>query len=161
MAGLISDFGIDLNEVEVKDYDSPSDDIYKFVLGDVRIQEGTQKKPNSKWVIFKYLLGDNGLSYSEWFSLPNDPVNPTDAELTKLSFYKKRILSLGVSAEDINDVTSDELVGTNGTLELRTTKGKDGNAYQNIYRLSVDGGNEAPAAKKAAKPATAVDNPFA
>lgn len=160
MAGLIADFGIDMNEVEVKDYDTPTDDIYKFVLGDVRIQEGTQKKPNSKWVIFKYLLGDNGSNYSEWFSLPNDPTSPTDAELTKLSFYKKRLLSLGVAPESINDVTADELIGTNGTLELRTTKGKDGNAYQNIYRLSVDGGDAAPK-KAAAKPATAVDNPFA
>jgi hypothetical protein len=126
----------------------------------VYIQEGSKKQPEKRWIIFKYLLGEDGTTFSELFGLPTDPSNPTPAEVQRLGFYKQRLLSLGVAPEDVNGVSSDDLVGTTGTLELRTTKGKDGNEYQNIRNFKVSG-SDAPAKPVAAKPATAVDNPFA
>ena len=159
MAGLIEEFGIDLSNVEAPEYGAPADDIYEFTLASVSIQNGSKKNPDKSWIIFKYLLGDSGQSYSELFSLPADASNPTDAEINRLGYYKQRLVSLGVAPEDVNTVTEDELVGTTGTLELRTTKGRDGKDYQNIRNFKVASAEaKAPATKKAA---TAVDNPFA
>lgn len=161
MAGLLEEYDIDLSNVETPEYGAPADDIYEFTLGDVYIQEGSKKNPAAKWVIFKYLLGDSGQVYQEWFGLPVDATNPTDNEMTKLGYYKNRLTSLGVAPEEINTVTADELRGTTGTFELRTIKGKDGNEYQNIRNFKTSGVADAPAAPAAKKPATAVDNPFA
>ena len=161
MAGLLEEYDIDMSNVDTPEFTGPKDDIYEFVLGDVTLQEGSKKNPNGKWVVFKYLLGDTGLTYQEWFGLPNDPTNPTDNEITKLGFYKSRFLSLGVSADEINTVSADDLRGTTGTLELRTVKGRDGNEYQNIRNFKVTGNEETSAKPAAKKPATAVDNPFA
>jgi len=162
MSGLIADYGIDLSNVSSPEFnEKPADDIYEFTLGDVFIQEGSKNHPEKSWVIFKYLLGDNGQEYSELFSLPQDATAPTAQEIQRLGFYKQRLVSLGVSPDAVNDVTADDLIGTRGTLELRTTLGKDKKEYQNIRNFKVAGGNEAPVAKVAtAKPATAVDNPF-
>lgn len=161
MAGLLEEYEIDMTQVETPEYNSkPADDIYEFTLGDVYIQEGSKKQPEKRWIIFKYLLGEDGTQFSELFGLPLDPSNPTPAEVQRLGFYKQRLTSLGVSAENLNTVTADELVGTTGTLELRTTKGKDGNEYQNIRNFKV-AGSASPAKPAVAKAATAVDNPFA
>lgn len=160
--GLLDEYEIDMTQVETPEYNNnPADDIYEFTLGDVYIQEGSKKQPEKRWIIFKYLLGDDGISYSELFGLPLDPSNPTPAEVTRLGFYKQRLAALGVAPEDMNSVTSDELVGTTGTLELRTTKGKDGNEYQNIRNFKVAGGEAKAAPVAAKKPATVPDNPFA
>lgn len=157
--GLLAEYDIDLSNVDAPEYGKPADDIYEFTLGDVYVQEGSKKNPNAKWVIFKYILGDSGMPYQEWFALPQDPHNPTDSEVTKLGFYKQRLAALGVAPDEMNTITSDDLIGTTGTFELRTTKGKDGNEYQNIRSFKVNSAETSAPAKK--KPATAVDNPFA
>ena len=159
MAGLIADYNIDMTEVKAPEFNAPADDIYEFELADVSIKEGSKKQPDASWIIFKYLLGDGPQTYSQLYGLPRDPANPTDKEIQTLGYYKQHLLSLGVAEENINTVSADELVGTRGTFELRTTKGRDGNSYQNIRNLKVAGGTEKAAAK--AKPATVVDNPFA
>ena len=102
------------------------------------------------------------MKFSELFELPVDPRNPTDKEVTRLGYYKQRLLSLGVAPEDVNTVTADELVGTRGTFELRTKQGRDGNEYQNIVPSTFKThGVDGIAAPKKDKPATAVSNPFA
>jgi hypothetical protein len=159
--GLLDEYQIDMTEVEEpKGYGKPADDIYEFTLMDVYIQEGSKKQPEKRWIIFKYALGDSGEPYSELFGLPDDASNPTPKEVERLGYYKARLASLGVSPEDMNTITSDELVGTTGTFELRTVRGKDGQEYQNIRNFKVSGAAtpSKPATKKAA---TAVDNPFA
>lgn len=165
MAGLITEFNIDLDSVDVPEggYARPNDDIYEWELGNVSLKQGSKTDPNRSWIIFEYILGDEGLKFSELFELPKDPRNPTDKEVTRLGYYKQRLLSLGVAPEDVNTVTADQLVGTRGTFELRTKQGRDGNDYQNIVPSTfkthgVDGIAE-PKAKE--KPATAVANPFA
>ncbi len=160
--GLLDEYEIDMTQVETPEYaDNPADDIYEFTLGDVYLQEGSKNFPEKRWIIFKYLLGDNGLSKSELFGLPLDPSNPTPDEVKRLGFYKQRLASLGVAPEDMNTVTADELIGTTGTLELRTTVGKDKKEYQNIRSFKVAGGEAKPAPVAAKKPATVPDNPFA
>lgn len=158
MAGLIEEFDIDLTQIDAPEYGKPADDIYEFVLGDVHLQEGSKNHPDKKWIVFKYMLGDTGQSFSELFALPADASNPTSAEIQRLGFYKQRLVTLGVEPDAVNSVGADDLIGAAGTLELRTVKGKDGKEYQNIRNLKMAGA--AKAAPKA-KPATAVDNPFA
>lgn len=160
MAGLIEEFNIDLTNVEAPEYGKPADDIYEWTLGDVFLQEGSKNYPDKKWIVFKYLLGDTGRDFSELFALPEDAANPTSSEVQRLGFYKQRLVSLGVDPNDVNTVGADDLIGATGTFELRTTKANNGKEYQNIRSFKANLGK--PAAKTAAaKPATAVSNPFA
>lgn len=163
---LISEFNIDLNEVDVPEggYAKPKDDIYEWELGNVSVKNGSKTDSTRSWIIFDYILGDEGLKFSELFELPKDPRNPSDKEIQRLGFYKQRLLSLGVAPENVNNITADELVGARGTFELRTKPGKDGKEYQNIVGSTfktngVDG--IAPAPKAAPAASTAPANPFA
>jgi hypothetical protein len=165
MTGLLSEFNIDISDLDAptSGYDRPKDDIYEWELGNVSLKQGSKTDPTRSWIIFDYILGDEGLKFSELFELPKDPRNPTDKEVTRLGYYKQRLLSLGVAPEDVNTVTADQLVGSRGTFELRTKPGKDGNEYQNIvgstFKTHGVDGIAAPAKKE--KAATAVSNPFA
>jgi len=165
MAGLIAEFGIDLDNVEVTEggYEKPKDDIYEWELGNVSLKQGSKANPNRSWIIFEYILGDTGMKFSELFELPVDASNPTDKEINRLGYYKQRLLSLGVSAEDVNTIGADDLIGTRGTFELRTKKGNDGKDYQNIVgsTFKAAGAGKAAASAPKEKPATAVSNPFA
>lgn len=163
MAGLLEEFGIDISNVQEPEFaGNPPDDIYEWTLGDVSLKVGSKNNPEKSWIIFKYLLGDTGNDFSELFSLPEDSSNPTAQELTRLGFYKQRLTALGVAPEQVNTVSADDLVGTRGTFELRTTTGKDGKQYQNIRSFKVADADETKAPTKAkARPATAVENPFA
>lgn len=161
MAGLIEEFNIDLSNVDEPDaFAPPADDIYEWVLGDVSIKNGSKTNPDKSWIIFKYLLGDTGKSFSELFSLPLDPTRPTDKEIERLGYYKQRLLSLGVAPENINTITAEDLVGATGTFELRTVKGKDNKEYQNIRNFKPNLGDVAKTPAAAKKPATVPDNPF-
>lgn len=175
--GLLDEYGLDLDEVVVPSYDI-KDDTYDFVVGDIYIRKGTENKPDDAWVCIDFIVGDEGKTKTEWFSLPKDASAPTDKELQKLGYYKQRILSLGVDEADVNTFESSDIIGVTGTLVLLTKNG-----YQNIRSLQIDDSGEnqfaeaeteevapkaaakakAPAAKAAVKPkaATVVDNPFA
>lgn len=173
MTGLLDEYAgkgvLDLDDVPDGPNYEIADDWYDFEIGDVFLKEGTDNKPDDSWIIVEYLLGDEGKKKSEWFALPKDPDNPTDAEKTKLSFWKQRLDSLGVAPEDRNKVGRGELVGLTGTLQLKSTKSKkDGKMYQNIYNVRVaevettEEPEEAPRASRRAAPAKAgaVQNPF-
>lgn len=156
MAGLLEEFGIDLDEVpDAPSYEIP-DDEYDFVVGDVYKREGTDSKPDAVWIIFQFNLGDSGAQKNEWFEMPRDWSDIQPKELTKLGFYKQRLLSLGVAPEDLNNAGADNLVGLSGTLTLLTKTSKGG-TYQNIYNLKVAETEEVPAApvKAVRKPAVA------
>lgn len=158
--GLLDDYGIDLDGVEAPNYDI-ADDIYEFVVGNVYIQAGTDKHPDKSWICIEFLLGESGKSKIEWFQLPADASDHTDDELTKLGYYKQRLLSLGVDEADVNSVGADDLVGITGTLQVFTKGG-----WQNIKNVKVEEAEEeeAPVAaapktvrKPAAKPAAAAE----
>jgi hypothetical protein len=186
--GLLDDYGVDLTEVSAGASWDIDDGVYEFELGEVFVQSGTDKYPDRQWLVFEYLLGDEGKKKSEWFQIPEDANDMSAREEQALSFLKTRLLTLGVPEEQTSTVGRDELIGITGTLQLKTTKGKDGNDYQNIRNLRVaapEGDNAfepeekeevkekptakakaaprtakaAPAVKEKAAP-TAVDNPF-
>lgn len=164
MSGLLAEFNIDISDVEIKDgFEKPKDDIYEWELGNVSLKQGSKTDATRSWIIFDYILGDEGLKFSELFELPKDPRNPTDKEVNRLGYYKQRLLSLGVAPEDVNTVTADQLIGSRGTFELRTKQGRDGNDYQNIvastFKTHGVDGIAKPTSKE--KAATAVSNPFA
>lgn len=172
MTGLLDEYAgkgvLDLDDVPDGPNYEVDDDWYDFEIGDVFLKEGTENKPDDSWLVIEYLLGDEGKKKSEWFALPKVPEDPTDAEKTKLSFWKTRLTSLGIAREDQNKVGRGDLVGLTGTLQVKTTKSKkDGKMYQNIYNVRVaeveEEVEEAPAkAPRRAAPAKAgaVQNPF-
>jgi hypothetical protein len=171
MTGIFEEYDLNIEFEEVPDAPSydVEDGIYAFEIGDHFIKEWEKGGVAQKSVIFEFLLGDEGKKYSEWFTLPLDPDNITSGEITKLSYLKKRYISLGVAPQDMNSVTREDLLGLTGTLKLKHDKtGK----WQNIFEFAVDGvGDEpaaeaAPVAAPAARPAraatqrTAAPNPF-
>jgi hypothetical protein len=110
------------------------------------------------------MVGDDGKKQSELFELPADPENLTDRERQKLGYYVQRMLDLGVSRDEVNDVDRDDLIGVRGTLQLYSQAGKGKNAgrmFQNIKNVKASKASEAPqpAQKKARQ--TAASNPFA
>lgn len=173
--GLLDEYGVDLTEIQAPSYEIP-DDTYEFVVSDIYVRKGSEKKPDMSWVNIEYQVGSEGKTYTEWFTLPENASAPTEDELKKLGWYKQRILSLGIPEDKINSFSREEVVGTQGVLTLRTKNG-----WQNIKSLRVENlpdtqeeapapAKKAPAAKsEAAKPATSkpavaatsVNNPFA
>lgn len=177
--GLLDAYGIDTDNLEVPSYDI-EDGWYRFVIGDCYIKDGSTNNPDLSWLIIDYQLEDEDGNpkgkTSDLFQLPEDPENPTEAEMKKMGWYVARMLNLGFKRDEINSVEREDLIGLTGTLQLATRKGKGknaGNEYQNIVKLTGDPMEEsaapeapAPAAKKAparkpAATATAPKNPFA
>lgn len=134
--GLLDEYQIDLTEIEAPSFDVP-DDIYEFVVGDFFLQKGTEKWPNRTWIIIQYNLGTQGKNKREWFELPEDASDLTEAEVNKLGYYKARLIDLGIAPEDTNSVGPDDLVGLSGTLQVFTRNG-----YQNVKNVKASEGSE-------------------
>lgn len=159
MTGLLADYGIDTDDVEVPDFEI-DDGIYYFVIGDVFIQHGTKADPDGPdSVVISYRLttdeddDSDGKEKREYFNLPEDPENPDDDEKKKLGWYVKRLLDLGFERSEINNVGRDDLIGLTGTMQLVHVAGKGANkgkTFQNIRSLKVD--EEVPAAPVAGTP---------
>lgn len=145
--GLLGEYGIDLDEVEVPNFNIP-DDIYEFEITDVYIKNGTSKDPEQVSLVITFSLGDEGKSKDEWFRLPKDASAPTEKELQSLGFYKRRIMDLGFDESEINSVSREDLIGITGTLQVFT---KDG--YQNIKNVKVVEAGELEEAPEAEAPA--------
>jgi hypothetical protein len=163
--GLLDDFGIDTNDIEVPSFEI-QDGIYEFEIGDVFVKNGSQNYPDRSWVIIEYILGDTGQKKSEMFELPADPDNITDKERQKLGFYVARLLDLGVDREEVNSVDRDDLIGLRGTLQVYSQSGKGANkgkSFQNIKAVKVEKAGTAPTAgtKAPAARTTSASNPFA
>lgn len=163
--GLLDDFGIDTSDIEAPSFEI-EDGIYEFEIGDVFVKNGSQNYPDRSWIIVEYILGDTGQKKSEMFELPLDAENMTDKERQKLGFYVARLLDLGVSRDQVNNVDRDDLIGLQGTLQVYSQSGKGANKgkmFQNIKNVKVSSeGTPAPAVAKATTaPKTSAANPFA
>lgn len=171
MSGLFEEYGIDPDEVpDAPSYDI-ADGIYEFEVSNA-FDWVSDDEDRSAFVI-EYALGDEGKTKSEWFNLPEDASAPTEAEMKKLGFLKQRLLSLGVPRESLATVEKEDLIGITGTLQLKTSRAKNGSDYQNVRNVTVEEAEEeAPAAKapvakapaKKGKPqavANTKPNPFA
>lgn len=168
--GLLDDYEVNLDEYNANEgFSNPPDGDYEFEIGSVSVKEGSRGDPEWLGVIIQYLLENaDGETYDkgEIFGLPKDSHAPTKNERTALGFYKARLLSFGFGESELNNLTQDDLVGIRGVLTLETTKGKNGNDYQNIRSgsLHVDVEEDEPepepakpvkrAARDAAKPFT-------
>jgi hypothetical protein len=163
--GMLDDYGIDTTEIEAPSYDI-EDGMYEMTIGDVYVKEGSKNFPDRSWVIFEYLVGEEGKKASELFELPKDPENLTDAERTKLGYYVARLLDLGVAREQVNDIDREDLIGLTGTLVLYSSTGKGKNAgkvFQNVKNVKVSAASSEasqPAQKNEARQSSA-SNPFA
>lgn len=152
MSGLFEEYGIDPDEVpEAPSYDV-EDGIYEFEISN-SFDWVSDDEDRSAFVI-EYTVGDEGKKTSEWFNLPEDASAPTEAEMKKLGFLKQRLLSLGIPREELGTVEKDDLIGITGTLQLKTTRGRNGKDYQNVRNVTVDDAEaEAPAAPAVKAPA--------
>lgn len=168
--GLFDEYGIDPDEVpDVPSYDV-EDGIYEFEVSNYFIWVADDESRSC--AVIEYTLGDEGKKTSEWFNLPEDADAPTEAELKKLGFLKQRIMSLGFSREQVKEVEGEDLIGIVGTLQLKTTQGRNGKSYQNVRNVRVDAPDEEPEEEtpkakapvrkgKAAPEAQVKANPFA
>src|SRR5690606_11600427 len=120
--GLLAAYGVDAEEIEAPSWDI-DDGIYEFVVGNAFIQHGTKADPSGPdSFVICYMLGEEGKEKREYFNLPEDPDNITDREAQKLSFFVGRMVDLGLSKAELNELDEEELVesvvGIEGTLEL-------------------------------------------
>jgi hypothetical protein len=160
---LLSEFGIDANEIELPSYDL-EDGIYDFEVGNVYVKNGSKTHPDRSWIIMEYIVGDGGTRKSELFELPKDPQNMTDKEAQRISYYISRLMDLGVPREKVNDVDGEDLIGIRGTLTLYSQTGRGANAgklYQNIKNVRVDQASAASQPQPKVAQKTAASNPFA
>lgn len=159
MTGLLEEYGIDPDEIpDGPNYDMP-DGVYVFEIGRGFIWESDED--GRRAVVLEYLLDDEEGTTgtkSEWFNLPEDPSAPTEGELTKLSFLKSRLASLGFAKEEFAGWVPEDAEGIVGTLQLATSAGKGknkGNTYQNVRNVKVADDEptpEVPVKKVAARP---------
>jgi len=139
MSNIFGD--LDMNKV-ANDPWTVEDGTYKMILKEVTA--GLTNKGDKRGVTFKWeiLESDNpqmmGRNYTEWLEIPtpDDPDNMTDGESRKASRAKSRFLSLGVPEQQVNTVTTGELVGIEAIIRLATTN-KNGVDYQNIRDLKL------------------------
>jgi hypothetical protein len=161
--GLLDDFGIDTNDIEVPSFEI-EDGIYEFEIGDIFVKNGSQNYPDRSWVIVEYIIGDTGQKKSEMFELPSDPDNITDKERQKLGYYVARLLDLGVDRNEVNSVDREDLIGLRGTLQVYSQSGKGANkgkSFQNIKNVKLSSNAPTTAAKATATRTTSAANPFA
>src|SRR5690606_28238766 len=139
--GLLDDYGIAVDEYEAPGFEVP-DGAYEFTVGDLFIKQGSTKNPDKSWIILEYTL-DTGKKYSELCELPADAANPTEKEKDRRGRYRQRLESLGIPAERLNSVGKEDVVGTTGTFQLRTSSGTKGGTFQNIrnFRITDAGDN--------------------
>lgn len=145
--GLLAAYGVDAEEIEAPSYEI-DDGIYEFVIGNFFIQHGTKANPDGPdSAVVCYMLGDEGREKREFFNLPEDPDNITEAEEKKLGWFVSRMSGLGIDKAELNKLDEDELadrlIGLSGSLELFTQKGKkgtknEGKEFQNIRKVRLD-----------------------
>jgi len=162
--GILDDYNVDLEEFETSTFDVP-DGVYDFAVGEVATQDGSQAHPDQPMIFIHYLLtSEDGKNYTkrEYYNIPKDSDNPTDGEKVAMGRFKSRLLSLGFDEDEVNSVEPSDVEGITGTLQLVTTKGKNGGTYQNVRNLRVDEDGDEPApvpAPKTTRRAAAVDKP--
>lgn len=159
---LLSEFGVDLTEVEEPTYDL-EDGIYEFEVGNAYVKNGSQAYPDRSWIIIEYIVGDTGVRKSELFELPKDPENITDSEMKKLGYYVQRLVSLGIDRDKVNNIEGEDLIGIRGTLTLYSQAGKGKNAgklFQNIKNVKTGKNTQSTPPTTGVARQTAAKNPF-
>jgi hypothetical protein len=126
--------GLDLESAADDPFAIP-DGAYDAVISEVKVGETRDGSKSGMTTVFKIVDGEHkDKTASRWLLIPNvqDPQNPTPEEAKALSFLKSHLLACGVPAERVNDVTAEDLIGTDVTI---TVKNKDG--YVNIRKVEV------------------------
>jgi len=170
--GFLDDFGMNFDDVKEAGFDVP-DGFYTFVTSGGRIQDGTSTDPDAvKFVIDYNLFDENDEAVGqtgEWFTIAErdengEPVVTPKAKQS-LGYLKTALINLGFKGGDLNGVDLDDLEGIRGTLQLKTTPGKKGGAFQNVRNVKLatpEAAKAAPARRApATQPTTAKKNPFA
>lgn len=162
---FFDEYDVDVDEIEEVSFKNAPDGAHEFEI--IKIDNWESADGDRKSLRYHYRLDDDPkLTYTEWFSVPNDDRDNVESDEVKrgMSYLKSRLLSLGLNARTAGP---EDVESKTGSLILVTTKKKD-KEYQNIKAgsLKVDGGAEekpAPAAKKAPartrKPAAAKPAP--
>lgn len=152
--GIFNDYDIDIDSVKENNFDV-EDGVYHFEVAEAEVLDGTQNKPDDTFFIIDYQLEDeNGDAAGQkraWYTLAQD------GEITKraqqsLSFLKSDLMKLGLKGAQLADFDGSEIVGKRGTLQLKTTPGKNGKGeFQNIRNIRLDESDEEEAPAKPAR----------
>lgn len=135
MSSLFGDFDIDMNDVAAAGgRPTFADGSYEFNISEARVQNGTQKYPDNVYFVISYNLDEHG-TYQEWFTIAVDG-EVTASALQSLGFLKTRFIGLGLPADSLNNVSSDDLEGLRGVITLTTKKNAKGE-FQNISKLTL------------------------
>lgn len=159
--GIFSDYDIDIDSVKENSGFDVEDGVYQFTIAEADTLDGTPNKPDTTFFYIDYSLedenGDTAGIKRAWYTLAEDGDTDTKRVKQSMSFLKGDLLRLGLKGSQLADFDGSELVGRTGTLQLKTGAGKNGKqGYQNIRNIRLDDGDEAeeaPAPKKASKPA--------
>lgn len=139
--GLFDDFDIDMDDVKAASFDF-EDGSYEFEISEARVQNGSKKKEDDTFFIISYSLNDGvDGTYNEWFTIAQDG-EVTQRAKQSLSFLKARLIDLGLEAASLNELDPEDLEGTRGTLQLKTTKSAKGE-FQNVRNVKVGESEEA------------------
>lgn len=162
--GIFDDYDIDIDQVKENSFDV-ADGVYLFEVAEAEVLDGTANKPNDTFFIIDYQLedenGDAAGQKREWFTLAQDGER-TKRVTQSLGFLKSRLLGLGLKGSQLTEFDGSELVGKRGSIQLKTTPGKNGKGeFQNIRNVKLaEGADDEPeekpakaAPKAAAKPA--------
>jgi hypothetical protein len=148
MSGIFGDLGVDGTEVELPSSGGYKPGTYLAQISNAEIKVGTKKDDTAVNIILHYTLDDFPDSYAvqEYFGLPKtaapwdnltviretpqgQPVTEDSHNKWLLGILKKRLLSLGVPEEKVNDVKTENLIGIPVVIKLV----KNGE-YTNIAR---------------------------
>lgn len=131
--GLLDDFEMDLEDINpAGEFERPSIGEHSFEVGSFYIDpKGTRNKPGEPVIRLEYLLDDEGQTFQETWPVVTGV--PTAKEKTRLSFFKQRMITLGLDEDQANNPDPEDIEGLTGTLTIKWT-----GEYANIDKLYVD-----------------------
>ena len=135
---------LDVESAEDNPFAIP-DGVYDAAVFEVKVGPTKNKDKVGMTLVYKITEGpQTGKTVQEWKHVPQpaDAKNPTEEEARALSYLKARMISLGVPAEKINTIQSDDLLGREVVITL-VTKGE----YQNVRKVTEKQDTDSLAAK--------------
>lgn len=125
---------LDVASADDDPYSIP-DNTYETFLYDVKVGPTKANDKIGMTLVFKISEGQyEGREIREWKWVPQpvDPKNPTQEEASAASYLKARMVDLGVTADRMNSIEPDELIGIKCTVTVKTKNG-----YANVRGVKL------------------------
>lgn len=125
---------IDFGSVPDDPFAIPDNQYLSYVT---KVTSGPTNAGDKVGITIVYTISDGayeGRQITEWKQIvhPADPANPTQAEMSSLTYLKSRMKDLGIPASRLNDIVPDDLVGIKCVITVKN-KGE----YRNVTRVQT------------------------